>query len=232
MNKLQALTNGANVGCSNLASSELGDTNIFIGINGGGKSTLLASIRKQILASHDDELSDPNICMIDAEGLYDEDGLISGAWQTIINHCPERLERVLKLIEDTYPMVKSISVSNKDGMLYAEVEDSQVQAAKMGAGFMMLTSLVAAMFVSKNGYVIIDDFGTGLHLDATDHVCDFIVEDSMKNNIQIFVATHCPSALTALKHATDEQSAKRAVFSAESAYLLPDAIVDVKVLKF
>ena len=41
MNKLQARTENANVGQSNVSSSELGDVNVIIGANGSGKSGLM-----------------------------------------------------------------------------------------------------------------------------------------------------------------------------------------------
>ena len=241
MNGLQELTNNGNTGTSNLSATELGDINIFIGINGGGKSTLLRSIRHQILERRENERPTnqcTDLCMFN--GMLDGDlkngGLnfseVSDAWGMMIERHPKMLKKALDMVKAINPSVIDVTINEDDQYLYATLVHGECFGESMGSGFVAAVSIAAAMFYAAGGFLLIDDLGTGLHLDSADDIADYIVEAAQDTNTQVFVATHDPSILSALKNASDKTGAKRLLTDVKSAYQLPNDTIDVKVLNF
>lgn len=229
MNKLQARTENANVGQSNVSSSELGDVNVIIGVNGSGKSGLLKSIRTQVL---DSRKRYADLCCIGGDDSHNEIGMVIGAWIAMASERPSDFKTGVVLVKDIYPLVTDI-LGDEDGEhLYAVINGQQVSVEKMGAGFFSLISVVAAMFVGAGGFVLIDDFGTGLHLDTTCDVSNFITNRCEEDKTQVFIATHCPSALSSLQSAVGESRLDFRVINVKSIHELYHGGIDAAVVKW
>lgn len=232
MNKLQKLTNDADVGTSNLPSATLGDINILIGINGGGKTTLLESIYRQIKNGQDCKGEDANICFLrdgDSEG---ELVTITSAWHSIIDEKGRYLSDALELIQSVYPNVLDLFIFDDDQMLYAGFTDNQIYFEDMGAGFISLIRIIASVWLASNGYLLIDNLGRGLHIDSSSDVSEFIINNAAKDNTQVFISTHCPSCLSAFNNRDDSSGIETKLVNVKSAYQMLNHVVDAEILKF
>lgn len=232
MNKLQLLTNNANFGNSNLPSAALGDINILIGINGGGKTTLLQSLRNQIIDNREHNATDGNIYWYGDEYIEDELALINGNWLDIIEDKGELLDEATKLIKSIYPSVVGMVINPDDDALYVEFENNWTYFEEMGAGFIALMRIIVGVQIAKNGYLIIDNLGNGLHLDSTSKVCKFIMDAITWSDMQVFISTHCPSCLSSLKSRNSEIDIDTTLINVKSAYQLPNHVIDACVLEF
>ena len=230
MNNLQALTGGANLATSNLASSAISDINILIGSNGGGKTTLLNRLRDQIIMGRENSDLNTQVALIKEGAEFDSDYWVSYEWSRIIRKDPYYLSKSLALIQDSYPIVESLFISDFDDELYAKLDDNLISAYGMGAGFQALSTIAAALFIGKGGFACIDNLGQGLHIDKSESVARFIIEDALKNNTQVFVSTHCPSVLSAFQTVCKELDTHLTLINVKSAYQLPNDVIDVEVL--
>lgn len=232
MNNLQKLTDNAGFGDSNLASEELGDINILIGINGGGKTTLLESVYRQINGVLSSTNSNMNVCFLREENIEDDEAEIISVFNSIINEKGRYLNNTLELIQSIYPSIVDLSVSYDDRMLYVHFEDSKVPFNAIGAGFYNIVRIIVGVWRARGGYILIDNLGRGLHLDSTDKVCDYIIESVAQDNTQAFISTHCPTCLSAFRSDGVETALKTTVIDVKSAYQLPNDVIDAEISNF
>lgn len=232
MNNLQTLTDSAAFGDSNLVSENLGDINILIGINGGGKTTLLESVYCQIKSFQDRTDNNVNICFLREENIEDHEAEIISVFNAIINGKGRHLNNTLELIQSIYPSIVDFSVSYDDRMLYVHFKDSKIPLNAMGAGFYSIVRIIAGVWLAKGGYLLIDNLGRGLHLDSTDKICDYIIESVAQDNTQVFISTHCPTCLSAFRSGDVESDLETTVITVKSAYQLPNNIIDAEISSF
>ena len=230
MNNLQALTGGANLATSNLASSDLSGVNVLIGINGSGKTVLLERIRAQIIDSRVNTDLITNVASMREDEVFDEDVHISGAFKDMVDYDPDYMSKALALIQDIYPFISEVYVDECDDYLYAATEHTSIDVTIMGAGFVSLLSIIANVFIAKGGFLCLDGLGRGLHISASESVARFIIENALKNNTQVFVSTHCPSVLNAFQTVCKELNTHLTLINVKSAYQLPNDVIDVEVL--
>ena len=239
MNNLQKLTDDAGFGDSNLSSGELGDINILIGINGGGKTTLLESVYRQINSVISSTNSDINVCFLREEDIEGYEADIISIFNSIINEKGRYLDNTLKLIQSIYPTIVDLSVSYDDRMLYVHFKDSKIPFNGMGAGFYSIVRIIAGVWLARGGCLLIDNLGRGLHLDSTDKVCDYVIESVAQDNTQVFISTHCPTCLSGFRsdgrgfRSSDiESNLKTTVIDVKSAYQLPNDVIDAEISNF
>lgn len=226
MSKLADMTNNESFGGCELASSVLGDVNVLIGINGSGKTTLLNNLREQIQ-------SNENAASVWSVGAYDLAELeeaVASAWGDIIEGDADYLEDAMALIKHAYPMVDAVVAHEHRDELNVRIDGKMRHIKFMGTGFNTLLTLIALVSFTTDGYLIVDDFGTGLHLDTTDNAGEFLVKHCRKNNTQLFVATHCPSALSSFQSNAGEYGAKLVLINVDAVHKRGHGLVDGHVI--
>jgi energy-coupling factor transporter ATP-binding protein EcfA2 len=86
-----------------------------------------------------------------------------------------------------------------------------VPLAKLGEGTQRVLALALAMSVASNGYLLIDEFETGLHHNVQSDVWQTVFKLAREWNVQVFATTHSWDCVEAFQEATAEDENEEAM---------------------
>jgi hypothetical protein len=112
---------------------------------------------------------------------------------------------VLRLMEPRLTRLAMVVLSGQP-MLHGEAGLNRlIPLALMGAGMVRLAGIVANISNAKNGIVLIDEFGNGIHYSILPHVWKAIAKIARQLNTQIFATTHSFECIVAAHTAFSEE---------------------------
>ncbi len=120
-------------------------------------------------------------------------------------------ERVNNLItnkhkDEIIPSLKEIDSKIIDFHAFDEIVYFDIGLEKfipiniVGDGVKRILSIVSAIFVNRNGMLLIDEIENGLHFSVQEIFWKIIISSSIKYNVQIFATTHSYECVKALEN--------------------------------
>jgi predicted ATP-dependent endonuclease of OLD family len=122
----------------------------------------------------------------------------------------DALAAVIAALRELEPRLHQLSVLT-DGRfkeIYGELKDlaEKVPLSVMGEGMVRLASMLLAIFASRQGIVLIDEFENGLHYTVLPGVWQAVGKAAKDANAQVFATTHSYECLQAAKPLLEESS--------------------------
>ena len=110
------------------------------------------------------------------------------------------LEDMLKVFDPdiiTLNAIKSdIAPSIVNYQILSKRHNQSLPLSAYGEGMKKAAYLLGALYVAKNGILLIDEFETGIHTSCMDQVFSLLLENALKLNVQIFMTSHSKEAIS------------------------------------
>lgn len=126
-----------------------------------------------------------NELSLDNASHWDRIGLESSKKKNIIS--------TLQIIEPKIEDLIFVADTGNSGKRHAEVSlknGTKAPIKSMGDGINKIFSIILALNVSENGYLLIDEFENGLHHSVQQKLWEIIFQTAEKLNVQVFTTTH------------------------------------------
>ena len=76
-----------------------------------------------------------------------------------------------------------------------KVKDKYREISELGEGTQHLIAIITSLFTCKDGYLFIDEIGSGIHYEKLDDLWKIILTVSKEQNVQVFAVTHSKECL-------------------------------------
>jgi AAA15 family ATPase/GTPase len=107
--------------------------------------------------------------------------------------------------------VKGLEVlfEGEAGLVHAELKGGQILPIQLvGDGCHVLLSICLAIWASRNGIVLVDEFDASIHYSKLVEVWKVIIDYARANNCQVFIATHSRECIEAAAQALNQSTSK------------------------
>ena len=92
----------------------------------------------------------------------------------------------LKIIEPKVEDIQSLSQA-----VFADIGlDNFISLNLLGDGLIQILTIVSWIDGSSGGVLMIDEFGSGLHVSCVEHIWKILIEQSRRCDVQVFLTTH------------------------------------------
>lgn len=170
-------------------------------------------LEKELLDDAVTKSVDDNVVFIPVKGL---------SWQAKAKYWDEKSPRKDKLILDALRyLVPDIDAfrfkgdKTEDQVRYPTASTGQfpdeVPLAKLGEGVERVLALALAMSAANNGYLLIDEFETGLHHSVQADVWRVVFKLAKEWDVQVFATTHSWDCVEAFQEAAAEDQNEEAM---------------------
>jgi hypothetical protein len=115
---------------------------------------------------------------------------------------------IVDLLRIVEPRLKRISIGKRgnSSVLRADIGARRLlPIALLGDGFQRLVSMSLALFASRGGCLLVDDFENGTHYSRLTDVWTKLLTMARRTKTQIFAATHSRECLLAAHEASKDQ---------------------------
>jgi len=114
-------------------------------------------------------------------------------------------EEFLNLIRKIDPKINSLEKTDK-GILIDYGFKKPIPIEALGKGMINVINIIAAIFNTKNGVVLIDELENGMHYELLDLFWEAIFKTASKFNVQIIATTHSYDCIKSFynKHQNNE----------------------------
>lgn len=142
---------------------------------------------------------------ISSHGL--DDIQVAQLWnQVYLTDLQDDVETALRLIEPDIKSVGLVKSLERDGPQVPQARmangKGRVLLSSLGEGMNRIFGLTLALVNAKNGLVLVDEIGTGIHYSVQPGLWDFILALAFRLNVQVFATTHSWDAVEAFQQAT------------------------------
>ena len=114
-------------------------------------------------------------------------GAFSGKYDILVEN--NEKEEFLSLIHKIDPNIKKIEKTDKDILIDYGFK-KPIPIGSLGNGMIKVLNIIAAIFCTKNGIVLIDELENGMHYELLDILWDAIYHTASKFKVQIIATTH------------------------------------------
>jgi hypothetical protein len=128
--------------------------------------------------------------------------LLQRMWDKLVLTSEE--EKVVSAMQIIEPTIERIAFTTRDGRwpahAWVKLKDNEhrVPLGSLGDGIRRLLSLAIYIARSSGGILLVDEIDTGLHYSTLEKMWQFIVESSLRLDIQVFATSHSGDCLRAL----------------------------------
>jgi len=160
--------------------------------------------------------NDTNIAFVKAN-IPESSESLSQTWGKIaLSDKEEYIIDAIKIIDDKIERFAFIddAIHLKKAIVKLRDTKQPVSLNSMGDGINQILRTILALVRCENGYLLIDEFATGLHWSVQMAFWKMIFQLSQKLNIQIFATTHSLDTLTAF-----QEIAKSENYNSEAAVI-------------
>lgn len=130
-------------------------------------------------------------------------GAFSGKYDGLIENMEK--EEFLNLIRKIDPKINSLEKTDK-GIIIDYGFEKPIPIGALGKGMIKVINIIAAIFNTKNGVVLIDELENGMHYELLDLFWEAIFKTASKFNVQIIATTHSYDCIRSFynKHQNNE----------------------------
>lgn len=186
---------------NNLSIQSSGETDLLFTVKQDKAVKIINESFKQIILS--DMLEIPSR-FISSHGLTEAQ--VAQLWDDVyLTNLQDDVEAALRIIE---PEIKNVGLvtsleENRRQVPQARVSGSneRVLLSSLGEGMNRIFGLALALVNAKNGYLLIDEVGNGIHYSVQPKLWDFIFTQAQQLNVQVFATTHSWDAVEAFQQA-------------------------------
>ena len=76
----------------------------------------------------------------------------------------------------------------------------------LGDGLLNLLNIISSIYSGRNGVLMIDEVGAGLHVSSIKHLWKILIQQSRKYDVQIFMTTHSKDVVEGLAKFYEEEN--------------------------
>jgi len=106
--------------------------------------------------------------------------------------------RIVKILQQIEPSIRDIVAADNRVMVDIGLE-SRVPIQVLGDGIRKVLNIVLAMYLCKNGVILIDELENGLHYSSMPVLWRAIIAAAIDFKVQVFCTTHNIDSLNAVK---------------------------------
>ena len=121
------------------------------------------------------------------------------AWQ-------DEVEEALRIIEPAIRNIGLVQSLGENGQQVPQVrisgETERVLLSSLGEGMNRIFGLALALVNARDGFLLVDEIGNGIHYSVQPRLWDFILTQAQRLNVQVFATTHSWDAVKAFQQAT------------------------------
>jgi AAA15 family ATPase/GTPase len=115
----------------------------------------------------------------------------------------KRKQVIIDILKEIDPLIKDISLGNNK--VYVDIgADRLMPINLMGDGIIKILHLLVTIYDNRNGIILIDEIGNGLHYSAMTTLWKAMFKAANDFNTQLFVTTHNREILKYLKNVLEE----------------------------
>ena len=120
-------------------------------------------------------------------------------WEQIaLTDKEEKVIEASRIIEPRIQRLAFIGAGNRSRILVKlKGEEDPIPIGSLGDGVRRVVALASAMVCAEGGFLLIDEFETGLYYKAQKKVWDFLISAAHLLEVQLFVTTHSQDCLQA-----------------------------------
>ena len=137
----------------------------------------------------------------------------------ILNN-PELYEEMLEILKEFDPGIISINYDNGGRQsirgfykILSKENNRALPLNMYGDGMKKAVLLMSAVIKARDGILLLDEFETAIHTSAMDKVFKWILETSMKLNVQVFLTSHSREAIDKVLRCSEYVRSKTAIFT-------------------
>lgn len=161
---------------------------------------------KEVLIDNNDNVSpwQVNCAYLASATGHEGDNDYEGFSQVLKEKQEPRIVKILKQIE---PSIRDIVAADNRVMVDIGLE-KRVPIQVLGDGIRKVLNIVLAMYLCKNGVILIDELENGLHYSSMPVLWKAIIAAARDFNVQVFCTTHNIDSLNAVKEVIRESQDK------------------------
>ena len=115
--------------------------------------------------------------------------------------------RIVKILQQIEPSIRDVVAADNRVMVDIGLE-RRVPIQVLGDGIRKVLNIVLAMYLCKNGVIMIDELENGLHYSSMPVLWKAIIAAARDFNVQVFCTTHNIDSLNAVKEVIRENQDK------------------------
>ncbi len=108
----------------------------------------------------------------------------------------------------------------------------RVRLSSMGDGMNRILTIILALLNAKDGFLLIDEFGSGLHYSVQTKLWEIVFSLSKKHNVQVFATTHSNDCIKSFVQADNDNQGKLIRLEEIEGTVIPVPFNDKDRLKF
>ncbi|MDY0211229.1 MAG: AAA family ATPase, partial [Acholeplasma sp.] len=108
----------------------------------------------------------------------------------------------------------------------------RVRLSSMGDGMNRILTIILALLNAKDGFLLIDEFGSGLHYSVQTKLWEIVFSLSKKHNVQVFATTHSNDCIKSFVQADNDNQGKLIRLEEIEGTVMPVPFNDKDRLKF
>jgi AAA15 family ATPase/GTPase len=129
------------------------------------------------------------------------DNTLAELWDAIYQENKDgEIYAALRLVIPNISSINFREISKEIGRIgyLKEIEDSQAKPIRsMGEGVLRLLQIFLHAFLSRGGYLLLDEFENGLHYSIQEEVWEKLFKLARELDIQVFATTHSEDTIKA-----------------------------------
>ena len=108
----------------------------------------------------------------------------------------------------------------------------RVRLSSMGDGMNRILTIILALLNAKDGFLLIDEYGSGLHYYVQTKLWEIVFSLSKKHNVQVFATTHSNDCIKSFVQADNDNQGKLIRLEEIEGTVMPVPFNDKDRLKF
>ncbi len=120
---------------------------------------------------------------------------------------------IIRALNIINPSIEKIAFISEDGRMRERIpvvslkgSNKRVRLSSMGDGINRILTIILSLLNAKDGYLLLDEFETGLHYSVQKQLWDIIFLLSNELNVQVFVTSHSTDCLRAFSQTNTEDN--------------------------